>query len=122
MVCIDTSIFITIHRQPKSPLAIRMFELASDGEAALCGQVWVELIGGFRNVARRKLVRKGLVEYAWIETSRDAFDLAANWVATYRGIGAGDAIIAATAYLNHCPLFTVDRGFKPLCAAGLELL
>ena len=122
MVCVDSSIFITIYRQPKSPLAARLTQLVNDRHAALCGQVWVELLGGFRNEHTRRAVREGFAEYPWLETTRQAFELAAEWVAEFRGLGAGDAIIAATSRLNNCPLFTVDRSFESLRAAGLKLL
>ena len=121
MVCVDSSVFIAVHRQPKDPLAMRLTELVSEREAALCGQVWVELVGGFRSERRRRLVREGFEEYPWLDTTRKAYELAAEWVATVRGIGAGDAIIAATAFVNNCPLFTVDQSFQALRSAGLKL-
>lgn len=122
MVCIDTSIFISVYRQPKSKVATRMAELSDSNQIYICGQVWIELVGGFRNAERRRFVSERLRDYHWLETARNAYELAAEWVSTFRGIGPGDAVIAATAYLNECDLFTLDQSFNGLQKAGLKIL
>jgi predicted nucleic acid-binding protein len=122
MVCVDTSVLIAHHRNPRGAAAARLRALVDANEAAICGQVWVEFVGGYRNARRRSLIAGLLREFPCLDTSRDAFELAAEWVATHRAIGPGDAIIAATAVSNDVPLLTIDRGFEVLAGAGLVLL
>ena len=121
MVCIDTSIWVLSWRQNGGEVWHDLRELILADQAALCGQVWVELIGGFRSEERRMTNTRRLHGYPWLDTSRTAYELAAEWIASFKGIGAGDAIIAATAFLNDSPLFTVDRSFESLRGAGLKL-
>jgi predicted nucleic acid-binding protein len=122
LVCVDTSIWVAAWRQSNADVWSHLRELTIANEAALCGQVWVELIGGFRSEQRRARNVLRLQGYPWLHASREAYELAAEWLARFRGIGAGDAIIAATAHLNACELFTLDRSFDALRAAGLKLL
>jgi predicted nucleic acid-binding protein len=122
LVCVDTSVWVAAWRQSNADVWSHLRELIIADEAALCGQVWVELIGGFRSEPRRTANVRRLHGYPWLQTTRQAYELAAEWLARFRGIGAGDAIIAATAHLNDCPLFTIDKGFDVLRTAGLTIV
>lgn len=99
-----------------------MWALVARNEAALCGQVWVEFLGGFRKPAERRAYQRGFRAFPFVETPRRAFELAAELLADHPQLGAGDAIIAATAMVARCPLFTLDRDFAALVTAGLKLL
>jgi predicted nucleic acid-binding protein len=119
---IDTSIWIQLHRGNLRPTHVTLLrELAGKGEAAVCGQVWVEFIGGFRSPDRRRAYAYRLAQYRWLPTDADAFKLAAEWVARHRGIGPGDAIIAASAIRAGASLLTADAGFGVLESEGLRL-
>lgn len=121
MVLVDTSIFISLHRHRSARIAQRLQQLANRNEAAVCGFVWVEFVGGFRSRKVRGRIAEMLKAYPWLDSPRQVFELAADWVADYRGIGAGDAIIAATAYLNDAKLMTIDKGLLALTATGLNV-
>jgi predicted nucleic acid-binding protein len=95
--------------------------LAARNEAAVSGQVWVEFLGGFRKQSIRSDYQNKLRAYPFLETTRAAYDLAADLLATHPRLGAGDAIIAATAIETQSALFTTDRDFQALSAQGLTL-
>jgi len=121
MVCLDSSILISLFRNPSGPGSSEAKEAIAAEEACLCGQVWIEVVGGYRSEPRRRAFAELMRDYPWLDTPREAYELAAEWVAKYRGIGPGDALIAATVVLNQASLLTVDAGFRPLAKEGLKL-
>ncbi len=121
MVLIDTSIWISLYRKQESELAQKLWMLAARNEAAVSGQVWVEFLGGFRKQAVRSGFQNKLRAYPFLETTRAAYDLAADLLAAHPRLGAGDAIIAATAMETRSALFTTDRDFQVLTTQGLIL-
>ena len=98
-----------------------MWMLAARNEAAVSGQIWVEFLGGFRDPVMRSAYEEKLRAYPFLETTRAAFDLAAGLLAAHPRLGAGDAIIAATAISSGVPLWTADRDFHELTSDGLRL-
>lgn len=120
MVCLDSSILIGQVRAPGSAWAEEAAIVLRQGKACICGQIWVEVVGGYRSQSRRKTFTAYLQAFPWLETSREAFELAAEWVAKYRNFGPGDAIIAATVLLNDATLLTADNGFRVLEPEGLR--
>lgn len=121
MVLVDTSIWISLYRKQDSELGQKLWMLAARNEAAVTGQVWVEFLGGFRKPALRRDYQSKLGAYPFLETTRAAYDLAAELLAAHVRLGAGDAIIAATAMTSHSALFTTDRDFAALVPHGLVL-
>jgi len=121
MVLVDTSVWISLYRQDKTDLGQKVWAVVTDNEAALCGQVWVEFVGGFKKEKDRHEYEQSLRIFPFLETTRSAFELAANFVAKYPRLGPGDAIIAATAIANEADLFTLDGDFKLLVSEGLRL-
>lgn len=121
MVLIDTSVWISLYRKQESELAQKLWMLAARNEAAVSGQVWVEFLGGLRKQAVRMGYQNKLRAYPFLETTRAAYDLAADLLAAYPRLGAGDAIIAATAMETESALFTTDADFQALAARGLIL-
>jgi hypothetical protein len=55
-----------------------MWTLVARNEAAVSGQVWVEFLGGFRHESIRRQYEEKLRAYPFIETTREAYDLAAR--------------------------------------------
>jgi len=98
-----------------------MWALVTANEAAFCGQVWVEYLGGFRKEADRKTHEKSLRSFPFLETTREAYEKAAHLLAKHPRLGAGDAIIAATALMTKASLFTLDKDFQELALEGLVL-
>lgn len=121
MVLVDTSVWINLYRKENAILGQRMWSLVAENLAALCGQVWVEYLGGFRKEEERKVNEMALLEFPFLETSQQAYQRAAHLLGRYPRLGAGDAIIAATSLETNSPLFTLDKNFYPLAAEGLKL-
>lgn len=122
MVLIDTSVWIGLFRGRNSELGERMWSLVAGNLAAVCGQVYVEFIGGFRNETLRGECRDLLAGFPFLETTKEAYRLAADLLARYPRLGAGDAVIAATALQHDVPLMTVDRDFVILKPEGLVVV
>jgi predicted nucleic acid-binding protein len=122
VVLVDTSIWIDLHRKERTSVGDRIWMLVARNEAALCGQIWVEFLGGFRRAELRASYEQKLRAFPFLETPREAYDAAATLLATHPRLGAGDAIIAATAMAAGAALWTTDRDFAVLQSAGLELL
>lgn len=121
MVLVDTSVWIGLYRKQSSDLGQKIWMLAARNEAAISGQIWVEFLGGFRQQSIRSDYQSKLRAYPFLETTRAAYDLAAELLAVHSRLGAGDAIIAATALATGSSLFTTDRDFEALTAHGLVL-
>lgn len=121
MVLVDTSVWIALYRKQEADLGRKMWALVADNQAALCGQIWVEYLGGFRKEVERRQHEQSLRSFPFLETSREAFEMGADLLAKHPRLGSGDAIIAATAITNKFPLFTLDRDFSVLNAEGLDL-
>lgn len=121
MILIDTSIWINLYRKTNSQIGQKMWALITENQAIFCGQVWVEYLGGFRNLLERKRHEKALQNFPFIETTRKAYEKAAELLAKFPRLGSGDAIIAATAIVEKIPLFTIDKDFSILTEEGLKL-
>jgi predicted nucleic acid-binding protein len=121
MVLVDTSIWISLYRKRKAIIGDTLWMLVARNEAAICGHIWVEFLGGFRDEALRLTFEDRLRAFPFLETSRDAYELAAEYAAIHPRLGAGDAIIAATAVTADAALWTADRDFAALEPQGLRL-
>jgi predicted nucleic acid-binding protein len=121
MVLVDTSIWINLYRKKTAEIGQKIWMLVGRNDAAVCGQVWLEFLGGFRDAATRRRSEDKLRAYPFLETPRNAYDIAVDLLATYHRLGPGDAIIAATAIVNDAELWTADRDFDDLTADGLRL-
>jgi predicted nucleic acid-binding protein len=121
VVLVDTSIWIALYRSHALEIGQKIWMLVGRNEAAVSGQIWVELLGGFRDRARRHAYEEKLRAYPFLETTRDAYDLAVDLLAAHKRLGAGDAIIAATAITSDAALWTADRDFGELVSDGLRL-
>ncbi len=120
MVLVDTSIWIALYRKKGAEIGQKIWMLAARNEAAVAGQIWVEFLGGFREQSIRDAYAEKLRAYPFLETTRAAYDLAADLLAAHPRLGAGDAIIAATAITSDAALWTADRDFDQLLDRGLR--
>ena len=121
MVLVDTSVWISLYRRRDDPVGQPLWALVVRNEAAVCGQVVVEFLGGFRKIAERRSYTQALRAFPFLETTRLAFERASDLLADHPSLGPGDAIIAATAITTGASLFTLDGDFRSLVAEGLEL-
>ncbi len=122
MVLVDTSIWIRLYRNRDAEIGQKLWMLAARNDAAICGQIWVEFLGGFRDASRRARHEELLAAFPFLETTRATYGLAATLLAAHPRIGAGDAIIAATAISTSVALWSSDRDFEVLEPEGLRLL
>lgn len=114
MVLVDTSIWISLYRKHDSEMGQMIWALTARNEVAVCGQIWVEFLGGFRNRVTRASYAEKLGAFPFIESGRQTYELAADLLANHPRLGAGDAIIAATAIKADVPLWTTDNDFGDL--------
>lgn len=122
MVLIDTSVWISLFRKESHEVGQKMWSLTAGNLAGTCGQVWLEYIGGFRKEADRRRHAAAFKAFPFLETTREAYERAAEIVARHHlRLGPGDALVAATALTTHSPLFTLDRDFQVLVSEGLIL-
>lgn len=91
------------------------------GLIAVCGQVWLEYLGGFKRWADRERARRLFNSFEFLETTKHDFDLAAELRVKY-SLGYGDLSIAAVSIRNSVSLMTFDRDFKVLEQEGLKLI
>ncbi len=122
MVLVDTNIWISLYRGRETSVGEMVSFLVSKNEAAICGQVFVEFIGGFRQREKRKEFGESFKQFPFLEATEKIFHLAAELLGEYPRLGAGDAVIAATALSYELPLLTFDKDFSILKAAGLRLV
>jgi predicted nucleic acid-binding protein len=121
MVLVDTSIWISLYRKRDAELGQMIWALTARNEAAVTGQIWVEFLGGFRDRATRATYAEKLRAYPFIESGRETYELAADLLAKHPRLGAGDAIIAATAITADVTLWTIDNDFDDLRPDRLRL-
>lgn len=121
MVLVDTSVWIALCRRESDTVGQKILALVSANGAALCGQVWVEYLGGFRKREERLFHEKALKNFPFIEQTRSVFEKAAELWSFHPRLGPGDAIIAATCIIAKTPLFTLDKDFFTLEGDGLLL-
>ncbi len=94
-----------------SEVGERLWQLAGRNEAAICGQVWVEFIGGVRREAERREYEGGSAPFRSCRRR-------ARRSAAPPAVSPG---ILASAIENGARLFTLDADFRPLEREGLEL-
>jgi len=121
MVLIDTSIWIGLYRQRNSELGGLVWRFVAQNQAAICGQVYVEFISGFRKEKQREDYASDFQGFPFLETNFEACKIAAEILAHFPNLGSGDAMIGATAILHQVPLLTVDKDFRCLESWGLRL-
>jgi predicted nucleic acid-binding protein len=121
MVLVDTSIWIALYRKKGAEIGQKIWMLVARNEAAVAGQIWVEFLGGFRKQSIREAYEEKFRAYPFLETTRAAYDMAADLLADHPRLGAGDAIIAATAITSNAALWTTDGDFENLRDRGLRL-
>ena len=120
MVIVDTSIWISLYRKKDAEIGQKIWMLTARNEAAVIGQIWVEFLGGFRDRSTQNVYAEKFRAYPFIATERSAYDLAAELLGAHPRLGAGDAIIAATAITSGAELWTADTDFDDLASVGLH--
>lgn len=120
---IDTSAWIELYRRGSSPAALRLKELAQEGNAVLCGPVEAELIRGARDSEVDALL-EDFSHFPHLDTQRVDFlksgDLMREAAARGGGLSPFDSVIAALCLRHKLNLLTLDSGFKRVPGLQLE--
>lgn len=120
MVIVDTSAWIEMHRlKGDAAVKLALRGLLDEFQAALCGPVEMEFLGGARPAERERL-------QAWcnilpyIRNDQKIWrKAAANYAALKsRGVTApwNDVLIATIAMENQCRVYAVDKHFEAMAA------
>ena len=121
MILVDTSVWIQLYRKRNAPLGERVWALVGENEAATCGQIYIEFLSGFKKKDEFAFYEERLSRFPWLETNQKVFQVAAKIAAKHRGLGLGDAMIAASALVWKVPLLTLDKGFRAARIDGLKI-
>jgi predicted nucleic acid-binding protein len=121
VVLVDTSIWISLYRRREATIGERIWMLVARNEAAVSGQISAEFLGGFRESSVRQSYGEKLGAFPFLDTTRAGYALAAEFLVLCPRLGAGDAIIAATAVTAGASLWTLDQDFTLLVPHGLTL-
>jgi predicted nucleic acid-binding protein len=126
MVLVDTSAWIALHRRdgdPAAKLAVR--GLLDEFEAALCGPVEMEYLGGAPPAERERLQAWCNV-LPYVRSDQKLWRKAATHFSLLKqkGITApwNDVLIATIAVENSCRIYAVDKHFDAMVPVlGLHL-
>ena len=118
MVLVDTSAWIALHRRDGDPaVKLAMRGLLDEFEAALCGPVEMEYLGGARPADRERLQAWCYV-LPYIRSDQKLWrKAAANFsLLKQNGITApwNDVLIATIAVENGCRVYAVDKHFDAM--------
>jgi predicted nucleic acid-binding protein len=116
-VLVDSDVLIEVARERNQDILLRWTQLAESGNAILCSPVSsAELWAGAlprEHEATTKLFRTLLCVPIDYETGRQAGDYLHQYRKSH-GLQISDALIAATAVLNHAELWTRNRKHYPM--------
>ena len=122
MILIDSSCWVEAYRRGGEPSIQRAVATAlEEGPVAVCGMVWVEVLGFVRDGRERRIIETDLGGLRWLDSPRGVFDDAASLGRELRSAGmtvpATDLLIASTAMAAGATLLHADRHFETVAAA-----
>lgn len=113
-VMVDSSAWIEFFRSGMGPASDAIASLLSEGRAAICGVVEMELLHGVRSEERANLAEL-LEALPYAELEREDFAAAGELLGSLRRAGrlipATDALIGACCVRHGMALLTLDRHF-----------
>lgn len=114
MILIDSSVWISVFRSPKSEVALAVERIAGD-DAATCGIVMQEVLQGVRPPHYVEAVRQSLSRHYYLETPPEVYVKAADYMRRCRSHGISlptvDALIGAIASHHGARLWSLDDDF-----------
>ena len=100
-----------------------MDQLLSNGEVAMVGMVYAEILQGARTQREYAILRSRLVQLEFLESDHTAWEMAAEIAFELKLRGAtiplSDVTVAATVMRHDQPLYAVDDHFSRV--PGLQL-
>jgi predicted nucleic acid-binding protein len=122
-VLVDTSIWVEYLRG-REPVASQLERLVREGEAALCGPVFAELLAGVRTDADAEALRD-LMGLRFVDVTRPAWKRCGDVARALRGLGERvpllDVLIGVACAQARISLWTRDQHFAKLRGAIPEL-
>lgn len=125
MVLVDSSVWIEAARRHGSrELKCGVEGLLEEYQAAVCGLVWLEVLGGARPAERQRL-RTYFAALPRLATPEDTWDQTVAHAATLRDRGItvpwSDLLVATVAVTHHARVYACDHHFA-LMAPHLGIL
>jgi predicted nucleic acid-binding protein len=126
MVLVDSSVWIeALRRDGRLDVKVALENLLEEYEAAWCGPVKLEVLGGARVQDREKLeTHFGCIPYFQMKDA--VWDTAKRlaWRLRDRGCNApwNDILIATLSVLAGCRVYSVDKHFEMMYQAGAGIL
>jgi predicted nucleic acid-binding protein len=126
VVLADTSVWIPYFRSRTGADGDHLEALIAAGEAAICGPVLAELLGGAAD-AHRVAIVETVGDLPWAELDRASWQeigaVAHRLRQTGQSLPLTDLMIAAAAARSGCALWSFDSDFERIAATleGLEL-
>jgi predicted nucleic acid-binding protein len=126
MVLVDSSVWIeALRRDGRLDVKLALENLLEEYEAAWCGPVKLEVLGGARQQDREKLeAHFECIPYFQMKDS--AWDNAKKlaWRLRDRGCTTpwNDVLIAALSVLAECRIYSVDKHFEMMYESGAGIL
>lgn len=122
MVLVDSSVWIeALRRDGRIEVKLALEGLLGEYEAAWCGPVKLEVLGGAR-AQERKALAEQFCCIPYFPMADAAWDAAKNlaWRLRDRGCTApwNDVLIAALSIKADCRVYAVDKHFELMCGAG----
>lgn len=117
MIVVDTSVWVSFFRDPKSSIRWKLTECIDDDLVLLPRSVRVELLSGV-GVHTVSLLERALSGLMVVTPSSDTWRLMDDWAKKGAKFGArfgvGDLLVAATAAERGALVWTLDRDFEPM--------
>lgn len=126
MVLVDSSVWIeALRRDGRLDVKLALENLLEEYEAAWCGPVKLEVLGGARSREREKLeTHFSCIPY--FQMKDNAWDAAKKLAWRLRDRGCitpwNDVLIAALSMQAICRIYTVDKHFQMMRDAGAGIL
>lgn len=126
MVLIDSSVWIeSLRRDGRLDVKVALESLLEEYEAAWCGPVKLEVLGGARAQDRKALVEHfSCIPYFPMNDA--AWESAKNlaWRLRDKGCHApwNDILIASLSVKAECRIYTIDKHFEQMYAAGAGII
>jgi predicted nucleic acid-binding protein len=126
MVLVDSSVWIeSLRRDGRLEVKLALEALLEEYEAAWCGPVKLEVLGGAR-AQERKALTTHFSCIPYFRMQDDAWDSAKEmaWRLRDKGCHApwNDILIATLSRKAECRVYTIDKHFEQMSAAGAGIV
>jgi predicted nucleic acid-binding protein len=125
MILVDISAWIDFFRDRK-PIANIVDQALDENSAAICGPIYTELLRGFKHTKERDKVIPLLQSCRFLTQPFSLWETAGQFGFQLKCQGVTvktlDLLIACFAMAHGLPILAVDRDFKTMQSAGMNIL